>query len=224
MNHAILLPPQLYSTPEGNIDLSKLKALASEYPYCAPAQFYLLHSMIKEDDKEFIAQAAKTMLFFKNEGWLDHQLEMINHPNSSAVIDIPKPLTTPATIENESLIPFEPLHSIDYFASQGITIAATSNSNDKIDKQLRSFTDWLKTMKKIHTIKPEAVNNPVDEKIQSIAENSNVNPDVLTEAMATVFENQGKTEKAIEIYEKLSLLNPSKSAYFAAKITSLKEP
>jgi hypothetical protein len=33
---------------------------------------------------------------------------------------------------------------------------------------------------------------------------------------------QNKQEKAIEMYEKLSLMNPSKSAYFAAKIESLK--
>ena len=95
MNQAILLPPQLYSSPEGNIDLSKLRTLASEYPYCAPAQFYLLHSMMKENDKEFTAQAAKTMLFFKNERWLEHQLQMTDQPTSSPVI--PKASTTPAS-------------------------------------------------------------------------------------------------------------------------------
>jgi hypothetical protein len=40
--------------------------------------------------------------------------------------------------------------------------------------------------------------------------------------MAEVLMKQGKREKAIEMFEKLSLMNPSKSAYFAAKIESLK--
>ena len=41
--------------------------------------------------------------------------------------------------------------------------------------------------------------------------------------MAEVFIQQGKIEKAHDIYKKLSLLNPAKSAYFAAKIELLKE-
>jgi len=40
--------------------------------------------------------------------------------------------------------------------------------------------------------------------------------------MAEVLVKQGKSEKAIEMYQKLSLLNPSKSAYFAAKIERIK--
>ncbi len=46
--------------------------------------------------------------------------------------------------------------------------------------------------------------------------------EVYTEAMAEVWAKQGNTEKALSIYEKLSLLNPSKSTYFAAKIDQLK--
>jgi hypothetical protein len=46
--------------------------------------------------------------------------------------------------------------------------------------------------------------------------------EVLTEAMAEVWLKQGNKPKAAEIYYKLSLLNPSKSAYFAAKIDQLK--
>ena len=40
--------------------------------------------------------------------------------------------------------------------------------------------------------------------------------------MAEVWEKQGNPEKAIDIYNKLSLLEPSKSTYFAAKIEEIK--
>jgi hypothetical protein len=40
--------------------------------------------------------------------------------------------------------------------------------------------------------------------------------------MAEVWEKQGNLVKAKETYEKLSLLNPDKSSYFAAKIEHLK--
>jgi hypothetical protein len=40
--------------------------------------------------------------------------------------------------------------------------------------------------------------------------------------MAEVWIKQGNKEKAIEIYNKLSLLNPDKSAYFASLAEQLK--
>ncbi|RZA27185.1 MAG: hypothetical protein EOP02_10495 [Proteobacteria bacterium] len=46
--------------------------------------------------------------------------------------------------------------------------------------------------------------------------------EVVTEAMAEVWIKQGHNAKAIDIFNKLSLQNPSKSAYFAAKIEQLK--
>ena len=61
-----------------------------------------------------------------------------------------------------------------------------------------------------------------DTSIQTLAENSNTGAEVLTESMAEVFAKQGKTAKASEVYQKLSLLNPAKSTYFAAKIENLK--
>ena len=62
-----------------------------------------------------------------------------------------------------------------------------------------------------------------DQVIQTLAEKSNTEDEVLTEAMAEVLIQQGKAEKAIDVYKKLSLLSPSKNAYFAAKIDQLKQ-
>jgi hypothetical protein len=47
--------------------------------------------------------------------------------------------------------------------------------------------------------------------------------EVVTEAMAEVLKKQGKHEQAIDIYNKLSLINPQKSAYFASRIQDLKQ-
>jgi hypothetical protein len=130
--------------------------------------------------------------------------------------------TTPANPDKKEELLFEPLYTTDYFASQGIKLSEEVQSGDKLGKQLKSFTDWLKTMKKIHHGKlPESAS--IDQVVQNMAEKSNKEQEVLTEAMAEVYEQQGKMEKAAEIYRKLSLLNPSKSAYFAAKIELLKE-
>lgn len=45
---------------------------------------------------------------------------------------------------------------------------------------------------------------------------------LVTESFAKILTRQGKLEQAREVYEKLSLKNPEKSAYFAQKIEELK--
>ncbi len=117
---------------------------------------------------------------------------------------------------------FEPMHMVDYFASQGIKLSEEVQATDKLGKQLRSFTEWLKTMKKVHVNQTEESSGQTDSSIQNLAEKSNKEDEILTVSMADVFAKQGKTDKAIEVLQKLSLLNPAKSAYFAAKIEHLK--
>ena len=119
-------------------------------------------------------------------------------------------------------ISFEPLHTIDYFASQGIKITEEPVTTDKLGNQMKSFTAWLKSMKKLHPSKIEEQDLATERIVQNSAEESNINTEVLTEAMAEVLIKQDKKEKAIEMYNKLSLINPSKSVYFAAKIESIK--
>ncbi|MEJ7586477.1 MAG: hypothetical protein WKI04_02835 [Ferruginibacter sp.] len=126
----------------------------------------------------------------------------------------------PAATSQEFI--FEPLHTSDYFASLGIKLSEEIKPSDKLGKQLKSFTEWLKTMKKVHTDQLPPLSGQADMSIQKLAEQSNVDDVVLTEAMADVLLLQGKPAKARELYKKLSLLNPSKSTYFAAKIDQLK--
>jgi DNA-binding SARP family transcriptional activator len=76
-------------------------------------------------------------------------------------------------------------------------------------------------MKKVYPARQPEEAGLVDIAIQSQAEKSNTEDEILTETMAEVLAQQGKISKAIEVYQKLSLLNPSKSAYFAAKIESI---
>jgi hypothetical protein len=130
--------------------------------------------------------------------------------------------TTDLTPQTEEIPAFEPLHTVDYFASQGIKIKEEALMNDKLGKQMKSFTDWLKSMKKLHPGKLPEQNEVIERIIQASAEESNADAEILTEAMAEVLLKQNKREKAIAMYQKLSLINPSKSAYFASKIESIK--
>lgn len=134
-------------------------------------------------------------------------------------ITLPDMKSQPDTTE---ALTFEPMHLVDYFASQGIKLSDDVQNADKLGKQLKSFTEWLKTMKKIHTADTEANAVVSDIAVQALAAKSNKEGEVVTETMAEVLLQQGKAGKAIEVYQKLSLLNPDKRAFFAAKIEQLK--
>jgi len=126
---------------------------------------------------------------------------------------------------NPEALVFEPYHTVDYFASQGIKLSQEEAGKDKFGKQLKSFTEWLKTMKRLPA--SQASSQPessTEKKVQHLAEDSVHESDVVTEAMAEVWLKQGNPVKAIEVYRKLSLLNPSRLAYFAAKIDQLNTP
>lgn len=129
-----------------------------------------------------------------------------------------------AAIVNTTDLIFEPYHTVDYFASQGIKFREEEKPVDKFSLQLKSFTEWLKTMKKLPVAEmARSVETASEKKVEQMAEHSLEDREIITEAMAEVWEKQGNREKAIEVYSKLSLLEPAKSPYFAAKIEILKK-
>ncbi len=145
----------------------------------------------------------------------------------SAAVPAPEPArsksTEPVVSAAGSEILFEPFHTVDYFASQGIKFTEEEKPADKLGQQLKSFTEWLKTLRKTPDKEISIpVNLQTEQKVEKLAAHSLADREVVTEAMAEVWEKQGNKEKARAIYHKLSLLNPSKRSYFAAKIELLK--
>jgi tetratricopeptide (TPR) repeat protein len=70
----------------------------------------------------------------------------------------------------------------------------------------------------------EEESEEIPEQVFEMAVNSISRKDELvSESLAEVYAKQGKKEKAIDMYQKLSLLNPEKNAYFAAKIENLQK-
>lgn len=221
-------------------DAGQLEKIAEKYPWCSVAHLSLLHSYKKNNSAQLEKQAEKTALFFNNSRWLNWQLHRLSNDQQHNELTAEEIKESPAQDDEKiekigqslagitaqsnttaTSIEFEPLHTTDYFASQGIKLTDEPVSTDKLGIQLKSFTDWLKSMKKLHKEKLAEGDEQTDKTIQQIAEHSNAEAEVITEAMAEILIRQQKHDKAIEVYNKLSLLNPSKSAYFAAKIDSL---
>ncbi len=132
------------------------------------------------------------------------------------------PVVEKAEPKDDALV-FEPYYTVDYFASQGIKTVLEEKPKDRLGQQLKSFTEWLKTIRQMPPQQIASMNDAgSEEKVVQLATHSLAEENVDTEAMAEVWIKQDQPEKAIRIYEKLSLLNPSKSSYFALLIEKLK--
>lgn len=141
---------------------------------------------------------------------------------SSQLADFKKPVEADATLDIET--EKRKLHTIDYFASQGIKIDLSTIPQDKLTAHLRKFTDWLKQVKNTQATSSHDLGTSLEmeKAVAEGAKNSNETREILTETMADVLEKQGQVDKAIQLYIKLSFINPEKSSYFAAKIEQLK--
>lgn len=217
--------------------VEELRQLTEQYPYFSPAHFLLLKKFDPASE-EYRKHYQKAILYFHDPLSFDFFLhrdafelptieaagteeeemaqEILDEPLSIAELKLPE-LATPETKDE---ISFEPFHTVDYFASQGIQLAAEENASpDKFGRQLKSFTDWLKTMKRLPSSEiSQTIDVNAEKKVANLADHSVNETEIVTEAMAEVWQKQGNHQKAKEVYEKLSLLNPSKRAYFAAKI------
>ena len=135
---------------------------------------------------------------------------------------IPLPDLNQGATETE--ITIQPYHTVDYFASQGIKFVAEEKPADRFSQQLKSFTEWLKAMRRLPEAQVIKLSDEGSEtRVQELADHSLNERDIVTETMAEVWLRQGNKEKAIEIYNKLSLLNPAKSAYFASLAEQLRD-
>lgn len=66
--------------------------------------------------------------------------------------------------------------------------------------------------------------NEIDEEVTKVAtESVSFKQDMMTETLARIYHKQGKTDKALEIYNTLRLKFPEKSAYFAALIEKIEK-
>jgi len=160
--------------------------------------------MEEESQLEQIEISTETFLFPANETNEQKSVAKFNANNAESIV-------------------FAPYHVIDYFASQGIKLVLEDQPSDNLGKQLKSFTDWLKVMKKLPA-KPQfdKADEKEAERIRHFAEHSIEERDILTESMAEVLAKQGMYENAIALFQKLSLIYPPKSAYFASRIEQLK--
>ncbi|RYZ50573.1 MAG: hypothetical protein EOP49_13720 [Sphingobacteriales bacterium] len=166
------------------------------------------------------------------------------------VTDAPLPLKPrpSRTQDGEELI--KPLFSEDYFLYQGIEIPEPGSKPEEKPKPekalmvVMSYAEWLmhfktKTEREKQELEDkkalksmwqkeklaaalEEENEEIPESVFEMAVNSITKEEgLVSESLAEILQKQGKYDKAIDMYRKLSLRNPQKSTYFAHKIEQI---
>lgn len=222
-------------------ELTDIRQLASQYPWMAAARVLLVKKLEQEKDPEWLLELEKAGILFEDKQWLQfllnetekNNLTLLNASSADSIntadsgkitvtASLNEPSKSAATATTNNDLIFEPFHTVDYFASQGIRFKPEDQPQDKFGQQLKSFTDWIKAMKKLPLSEVGKSVDPKEErKVEQLAGQSLEQQEVVTEAMAEIWIKQRNYAKAREVYHKLSLLEPSKSAYFASKIKEL---
>lgn len=208
-------------TPATSHDMIEDVVIHQEVVYAAPED--VLHDQEAFSDKPVnrIEQVQTSI-----QPYVKEEAVVIHPAPESASAQVPASSGTSeeASIHTTDSINYQTFHTVDYFASQGIRINNDIKPDDKLGKQLKSFTEWLKTMRRLpESVVQEVLQNTNDREVDQYAATSLEEKEVLTEAMAEVLIKQGNYEKARSVYTKLSLLNPHKMAYFATKLEDLKK-
>ncbi len=200
--------------------LTEIKKVCADYPWLGAARLLYVYKLKSTQDPSWQSAYEDAQLFFPSVNWLN----LLLTPDTKSAQ--PKPVLSGinSTSPKGEPLTFEPYHTIDYFASQGIQYKPEDQPSDKFGQQLKSFTEWIKAMKRLPLAEMGKTIDPKEEKkVELLAGNSLQQNEVITEAMAEIWIKQGNTAKARDIYNKLSLLEPSKTAYFASRINELNE-
>lgn len=209
-----------------HISSDNLKTYSTQYPYSSILQLLYTKELKEKNDVDFSVQSRKTSLFFPFSPWYAYLLHSdmftedflnVKEQKIDQKVEI-----IPELQPDELNIPLDPYHTIDYFASQGINISHIDDK-DEFGKKVKSFTAWLKTMKRLQPDQVVVSGNEQESDPHLSASDSRDMETIVTEAMAEVYIKQGSIEKAIDIYHKLSLQNPDNSHIFADKISVLKD-
>ncbi len=190
------------------IPVEMLAEMTARYPFFS--HLHWLRAARNKDNKKDLHYAALYAFF---PGRLLH---FINAPRLNE-----KQMDREEQLPQKPLL--QPLYTEDYFAYTRTRLPEhIKDDKPPTMEQVKSFTGWLRMMKRTPAVPPEEDEN--DERSRSEIESSQQNSEpVVTESMAKIWITHGEKDKAIDIYNKLILLNPEKKSYFAAKISALKE-
>ncbi|MGM0613040.1 MAG: hypothetical protein ACQESM_06000 [Bacteroidota bacterium] len=209
----------------------EFQRLSKQYPYCSTLHLLFLKSMYNSDDKQYTNYLSQSSSFIHNREhfyeWVHKSTFTSKAEDNSGEDNRTKPGNKSAfetQEEREARIKDE-LRQIEkekdyqeYSTNNQSETNQNNTSQDKNDKPSDLIDQFINNEPKIIPDKESDFKEETQKADSSIQDNQ----EFISETLAQIYQRQGKNNKAIEIYEKLSLKFPKKKRYFANLIQELK--
>ncbi|MFW6019240.1 MAG: hypothetical protein ACOCPM_01540 [Bacteroidales bacterium] len=206
-----------------------LQRLIKQYPYCSTLHILFLKSMLNNDKKHYTQYLNQSAPFISNR---EHLYDWLHN---SAIQPEAK---------DDFNVKTETASRKSNYETQEEREVRLKNELRQIEKEKdftreKTFDEQKKEKHTAENIKDSTselidqfINNEprivpdkesdFKEEIQKADSSIQDNQEFISETLAQIYQRQGKNQKAIEIYEKLSLKFPEKNRYFANLIQELK--
>ncbi|MDR3246205.1 MAG: tetratricopeptide repeat protein [Prevotellaceae bacterium] len=192
--------------PIGNSEIKNLETLVSQNPWFALGHILLLKGYKNENNPNYQETSKLTAIYAPNRRRLYEFLEKKPAGTSKIVVEKKSSIGNKDPLLSFSNEYFSP----DEFSSDIFDEFAKNNDTEQ-DILIANF------IKEAPKIVPDKNSVLLDLDTENVLEDN----DIVSETLAEIYLSQGLRKKAIECFEKLILLNPEKSIYFAAKIDEL---
>jgi len=207
------------------VSYNAFETYVKEYPYMQEGYKVLFAWLYMHKKDIFKEKLSLYSIYIKN--WDDFYQYVLIEPYKQNL----KLITAPIITEQDELLTLE--------SNKAIVITDIPNEETESSKKTKNILQFeydeeivSPTKKKTNQIISRFIEENPDTRIKAKDTISNEDlseksiaktPEVITETMAKIYMSQKNYTKAIEIYQKISLKNPEKSAYFAEKITEIKK-
>ncbi len=225
-------------------DISKLERITEEYPYFQLAHMLLAKAVSVGQPETLTRYLPRAAIYALNRKalqalvenemeWSVELLDRLTRTRPGAGDGTDEKSASPASSEdqpetgrqNDSPVSYDPVvlaeFALSYQLSAQLREEQEKNTEVPPRTPVQELIDrFIKTEPVIGALTPESGQNDQVEDLSS--RNQIALEDFATESFAEILVRQGKTERAIGIYEKLILKIPEKKDYFAEKINRLK--
>lgn len=219
-------------------DINALTDIVKEYPYFTIAQILLAVGMNLHEEKNFNKQLRLASAMTPNRNALRH---LMAQSKQCIKTELPDEFVREENVipEKTFIIPEIDLRgSQEELSKEMAILEERRRSLDELKSLIENRIMELEYEKKVEQkplSKMEIIDKFIAENPQmprqkqeffnpiTVAQASVIDQEnIISETLANIYLNQGHVEKAISIYQKLSLKNPEKSVYFAELIEKAK--